>query len=133
MNPTQARGGGLVLAVMLALAGTPAAAQQAADGAPGVARGTPDLDPGLRQDLREETRQEPGEAQAPMTSGGKVEKVRMRTVEQALKDLGYAPGPIDGVIDDRAEAAIRAYQADRGQPVNGEVTPELIAALEAGG
>jgi uncharacterized protein len=54
---------------------------------------------------------------------------RDREVQQLLADLGYDPGPIDGVMGPRTRAAIRAFQADVGLPVDGQVSDELRAAL----
>jgi peptidoglycan hydrolase-like protein with peptidoglycan-binding domain len=42
-------------------------------------------------------------------------------LEEALADLGYDPGPIDGTFDQETEAAVRAWQADLGAEVDGVV------------
>jgi peptidoglycan hydrolase-like protein with peptidoglycan-binding domain len=47
----------------------------------------------------------------------------VRQLQQALTDLGYAPGPIDGNFGPRTESAVRAFQADRGIGVDGVVGP----------
>jgi S1-C subfamily serine protease len=55
-------------------------------------------------------------------------------VQQRLTDLGYDPGPVDGVVGARTRTAIRVFQADVGLPVDGQVSDRLIAALsDAGG
>jgi S1-C subfamily serine protease len=46
-----------------------------------------------------------------------------------LADLGYDPGPFDGVVGPRTRAAIRDFQADAGLPVDGQISDELHAAL----
>ncbi|MGH6920707.1 MAG: trypsin-like peptidase domain-containing protein, partial [Geminicoccaceae bacterium] len=56
---------------------------------------------------------------------------RDRGVQQRLADLGYDPGPVDGVVGPRTRAAIRAFQADLGLPVDGQISGALHAALES--
>ncbi len=50
-------------------------------------------------------------------------------VQTKLAALGYDPGPVDGVMGRRTRAAIQAFQADAGLRVDGEISDELIAAL----
>jgi S1-C subfamily serine protease len=54
---------------------------------------------------------------------------RDREVQQLLADLDYDPGPVDGVIGPQTRAAVRAFQADAGLPVDGEISDELYATL----
>ncbi len=58
----------------------------------------------------------------------------MRTIElqQALKDRGFDPGIIDGIIGRDTIAAIRAFQAANGLQVDGIAGRNTIAALAAG-
>ena len=49
--------------------------------------------------------------------------------QQALADLGYDIGDIDGVVGSRTRNALRAWSSIRGQPVS-EVDEEVVAALE---
>lgn len=42
---------------------------------------------------------------------------KIRSVQQALKDKGYDPGPIDGVLGSQTKAALQKYQGDNGLPV----------------
>lgn len=42
-------------------------------------------------------------------------------VQRGLREGGYDPGPADGIFGPRTEAAVRAYQADRGIEVDGIV------------
>ena len=50
-------------------------------------------------------------------------------VQAKLAALGYDPGPADAVMGWRTRAAIRAFQADVGLPVDGKISDRLIAAL----
>ena len=46
--------------------------------------------------------------------------------EGLLSDLGYQPGPVDGVLTDETRAALRAYQRDSALPVNGRMTWSVV-------
>jgi TPR repeat protein/S1-C subfamily serine protease len=61
---------------------------------------------------------------APQASQSEVIEIQM-----ALAALGYDPGPAHGVLGPRARAAIRAYQAAGGLPVDGDVSEALLASL----
>jgi type II secretory pathway predicted ATPase ExeA len=50
-------------------------------------------------------------------------------VQSQLNTLGYAAGPVDGIMGPRTRAAIRRYQADAGLPVDGSMSDALIASL----
>lgn len=52
-------------------------------------------------------------------------------VQVLLTDLGFKPGPIDGICGDRTVAAIKAYQIAAGVSVSGKITDDLIARLRA--
>lgn len=53
----------------------------------------------------------------------------VRTIQRELTELGYAPGPVDGIIGAKTRAAIRRYQEAAGLRVDGRVTPELLEQL----
>jgi hypothetical protein len=46
--------------------------------------------------------------------------------QQLLAQLGFDPGPQDGIAGRRTRAAIEAFQEDRGLPVTGQLTPGLM-------
>jgi len=58
-------------------------------------------------------------------------------VQQALSDLGYDPGPIDGIMGPKTKSAIMAFQTDAGISIDGVVGPQtrdaLSQALSPGG
>jgi len=60
---------------------------------------------------------------AERTTSGKV-----RSVQTALDKLGYNPGPIDGVMGIRTQAALQQYQTDKGLPV-GNLNLETLKSL----
>ena len=52
------------------------------------------------------------------------EKWGIRVIQEILKDLGFDPGPVDGVKGPKTEAAIKAYQSERGLEVDGIAGPK---------
>lgn len=53
-------------------------------------------------------------------------------IENGLEARGYDVGAVDGRVDDKTHAAVRAYQRDRGVAVNGELDQELANMLAEG-
>jgi len=58
-------------------------------------------------------------------SGGDV-----RGVQQTLLDIGYWPGPIDGILGSQTQSAIRQYQRDENLPVTGWLDAETARRVE---
>ena len=56
---------------------------------------------------------------------------RVAAVQRDLARLGYDPGPADGVAGPKTRAAIRAFQAVAGLPVDGRVSEKLDRAVGA--
>jgi len=56
-------------------------------------------------------------------------RLRIKLVQERLAELGYDPGPVDGIVGPRTRAAIREFQADVGLPVDGHVSDGLHEAL----
>lgn len=52
-------------------------------------------------------------------------------METLLDQLGFPPGPLDGVIDAESLAAIRDFQLTAGLPVDGEPSALLLEELRA--
>ena len=53
----------------------------------------------------------------------------LREAQTLLRELGYAPGPADGVWGRRSMEAYRAFLQDTGQPAGDTLTPESLQAL----
>ncbi|MDH3633625.1 MAG: peptidoglycan-binding protein [Gammaproteobacteria bacterium] len=53
----------------------------------------------------------------------------IRKLQQALNTKGYQAGPVDGIYGARTTQAVRKYQQDSKIPGNGELTIELVEAL----
>lgn len=52
-------------------------------------------------------------------------------LQSRLTAHGFPSGPIDGIIGDKTIAAIKAFEASRGLPVNGTADDAVIQALRA--
>lgn len=55
---------------------------------------------------------------------------RVLSVQQALQELGYYNGPVDGVLGPSSRAAIQAYQRSYGLPITGRIDPPLLDSLD---
>lgn len=55
----------------------------------------------------------------------------VRELQEALKELGHDPGPIDGIFGERTEAAVKAFQKAARIAVDGVVGPQTWGAIEA--
>ena len=90
---------------------------------------------------REPAVEQPEEEERPSSSTAPVPKVdatdtvdigvRIATLQRSLHRLGYDPGPVDSILGTRTKAAIRAFQADAGLPVTGQVSERLEPAVLA--
>jgi hypothetical protein len=54
---------------------------------------------------------------------------KIREIQQALKDAGFDPGPIDGFIRGQTMKAVNAYQQANNLPVDGYLNIETVNAL----
>jgi peptidoglycan hydrolase-like protein with peptidoglycan-binding domain len=50
-------------------------------------------------------------------------------VQQALKDKGHDPGPIDGLMGPRTSAALRDFQSKEGIEATGKPDKQTLASL----
>ena len=53
----------------------------------------------------------------------------VKRVQETLRDKGYDPGPIDGVMGSQTRAAIRQYQKAENLPVTGHLDGETAGKL----
>jgi DNA invertase Pin-like site-specific DNA recombinase len=56
---------------------------------------------------------------------------RVREVQRRLRQLGYRPGPVDGLFGPRTRAATRWFQFKHGLKVSGRVNGSTLAVLQA--
>lgn len=73
----------------------------------------------------------PAPSDPTLRSGSRGEAVER--LQQALTNLGFDPGSIDGVFGRRTRAAVIAFQTSRALQVDGVVGPKTWAALHAEG
>jgi len=62
-------------------------------------------------------------------SAQKVSAQKVEEVQQALKQQGYDPGPIDGVLDAETQAAIESFQQSAGLAATGQLDEQTMAQL----
>jgi peptidoglycan hydrolase-like protein with peptidoglycan-binding domain len=68
--------------------------------------------------------------QATASTAKSTVNATVKSVQQTLADLGYAPGRADGAIGDATTRAIIAFQRDRKMAETGRITPELLRELK---
>jgi Putative peptidoglycan binding domain len=54
----------------------------------------------------------------------------VREAQQTLRQLGYQPGPIDGVVGPRTKSALAQYQRAERIKVTGQLDSETMARLD---
>ncbi|MEZ5653887.1 MAG: peptidoglycan-binding domain-containing protein [Burkholderiaceae bacterium] len=68
----------------------------------------------------------------PQSQAVKVEPPSLlMQIEQRLSELGYDPGPVDGRLTARTEAAIQDFQLDNGLKIDGRATKSLLQSLQS--
>jgi hyperosmotically inducible protein len=61
--------------------------------------------------------------------GASRSHAQVMAFQQALKDKGFDPGPIDGTVGPKTTAAVRAYQKAEHLTMTGEMNPDTAAKL----
>ena len=69
-----------------------------------------------------------GKGESAIKGGANQEQVRM--AQQALKDKGHDPGPIDGKFGPKTKAALTGFQKAQGLKESGQLDSETMAKLE---
>jgi len=72
---------------------------------------------------------EPGRVQQRSASASVQYRARVIQTQRYLRQLGYDPGPVDGVRGAKTRAAVRAFQRDRGLKPDGRITSDLMMSL----
>ena len=57
------------------------------------------------------------------------EKEAIKELQQRLADMGYDPGPVDGIYGRKTREAVKQFQKDYGLKVDGDAGPNTIAEL----
>lgn len=64
--------------------------------------------------------------------GASAGKAHVREAQQALKDKGHDPGPIDGIMGPKTQAALRKFQQAEGLTTTGRLDDETRSKLGVG-
>jgi len=68
-------------------------------------------------------------ASKPMATNGQADADQVKSLQKALQEKGMDPGPIDGIIGPRTQAALRAYQKDQKLPETGRLDSQTREKL----
>ena len=61
--------------------------------------------------------------------GQRADQANVRSAQQALKEQGFDPGPIDGKMGPRTSAALRDYQTKQGLTASGQLDEPTMDKL----
>ncbi|NCC24053.1 MAG: hypothetical protein EOM25_02450 [Deltaproteobacteria bacterium] len=56
---------------------------------------------------------------------------RVREIQSGLRNLGYSPGPVDGIAGPITGQAIQAFEADAGMEPEGKPTEQVLKRIQA--
>ncbi|MGF1607958.1 MAG: peptidoglycan-binding protein [Kiloniellales bacterium] len=70
------------------------------------------------------------EADAGVAQYASERRQMIAEIQARLLDLGYDPGPVDGLMGPQTRTAIENYQRNNNYTVNGEPSPQLLQLLE---
>ena len=73
---------------------------------------------------------EPVHAASAVPAAATSEPRFIREAQRTLGELGYRPGPIDGVVGRRTQSALARYQRSEGIPVTGRLDAETLVRLD---
>ena len=59
-----------------------------------------------------------------------ITKENLKLIQERLRAEGVYAGPLDGEMNAQTEAALRAYQQQRGLPVSGAADPATLKELQ---
>jgi membrane-bound lytic murein transglycosylase B len=65
-----------------------------------------------------------------MDEPGALNTAALKTMQQALNELGYDAGTPDGVLGPRTQTALRLYQVANQLPADGYPGPGVLAHIE---
>jgi peptidoglycan hydrolase-like protein with peptidoglycan-binding domain len=63
------------------------------------------------------------------STNGQAGAEQVKELQQALQDKGMDPGPIDGIMGPKTQAALRAFQQDQKLPPTGRMDDQTLAKL----
>jgi len=66
------------------------------------------------------------------TSGEHFGRAHVRDVQHKLADMGYNPGPVDGIVGPKTRSALRSFQKDKNLQVTGRIDADTRSAMNLG-
>lgn len=67
----------------------------------------------------------------PAPASAEDRRAMIRSVQRALSDAGFDPGPSDGLMGPKTRAAVKQYQRRAGVDADGEIDAQLLQQLTA--
>ena len=116
--------------VLVSCAGIGGAIEDTTAGARGFVSSTSDKIGGL---FNRDDEAKTLKAAAIASGQSEADRASVRTIQHLLADVGYAPGPADGIYGPKTRAAIIAYQRKLELTPDGLITGELLASLQESG
>jgi peptidoglycan hydrolase-like protein with peptidoglycan-binding domain len=80
----------------------------------------------LASTIKSQSAEEPPSSDSTSPKGGEL----IRLIQENLSELGFDPGPADGIMGSKTRWAIRDYQKQAGLKVDGEPSQDLLENLE---
>jgi membrane-bound lytic murein transglycosylase B len=71
-----------------------------------------------------------GSALSRAGEAGALSSAQLKAMQQALNEMGFNAGTVDGMLGPRTQTAIRLYQALNQLPVDGYPAPSVLAHIE---
>jgi hypothetical protein len=81
--------------------------------------------------LHERHRLEHRRLEAVAAAPAEIDAADVVRVQRLLLALGHDPGPVDGILGPKTRAGVLAFEAARGLPRTGRVTPTLVERMKA--
>ncbi len=75
-------------------------------------------------------RHDTGASRAPERGAKTTKPQFVRQAQRALRDLGYYPGAIDGIVGPQTHSALAKYQEAEQLPVTGDLDLETMTRLD---
>jgi peptidoglycan hydrolase-like protein with peptidoglycan-binding domain len=70
------------------------------------------------------------EVSGQQVSASDLSSEQIRELQEALKDKGADPGPVDGIVGPKTKQAIRDFQEEQGIASTGQLDQESLEALD---
>lgn len=83
------------------------------------------------QAYAQEVRQRQAASSVRSAPASSSQKDLVREIQQRLVELGFDPGPVDGLLGQKTRAAITAFQRRQGLAADGRATPQVLDALKS--